>query len=60
MSAEEIVRHAIEGTDQGKQVVVPGALNQAQSLVGQHSPRSLALPLIDRIWGSATRGSLER
>ena len=48
------------GTDQGKRVVVPGALNRAQSLVGQHSPRALALPLIDRIWGSATRGSLER
>ena len=60
MSAEEIGRHAIEGTDQGKRVVVPGALNRAQSLVGQHSPRALALPLIDRIWGSATRGSLER
>ena len=37
MSAEEIGRHAIEGTDQGKRVVVPGALNRAQSLVGQHS-----------------------
>jgi uncharacterized protein len=60
MSAEEIGRHAVEGTDQGKRVVVPGALNRAQSLIGQHTPRALALPLIDRIWGSATRGSLER
>ena len=61
MSAEEIGRHAVEGIEQGKRVVVPGALNRAQSLVGQHSPRALALPLIERIWGSATsRGSLER
>ena len=54
-------RQAVEGAEQGKRVVVPGALNRAQSLVGQHTPRALALPLIDRIWGSATsRGSLER
>lgn len=60
MSAEEIGRHAVEGADQNKRVVVPGALNRAQSLVGQHTPRALALPLIDRIWGSATsRGSPE-
>jgi short-subunit dehydrogenase len=61
MSAEEIGRHGVEGAEQGKRVVVPGALNRAQSLVGQHTPRALALPLIDKIWGSATsRGSLER
>ena len=61
MSAEEIARHAVEGVDQGKRVVVPGTLNRAQSLVGQHTPRSLALPLIERFWGAATsRGSLER
>jgi short-subunit dehydrogenase len=61
MSAGEIARHAVEGAEQGKRVVVPGTLNRAQSLVGQHTPRALALPLIDRIWGSATsRGTLER
>jgi short-subunit dehydrogenase len=60
MTAEEIARHAVEGAEQGKRVVVPGTLNRAQTLVGQHTPRALALPLIDRIWGSATsRGSLE-
>jgi uncharacterized protein len=61
MTAEEIGRHAVEGAEQGKRVVVPGALNRAQSLVGQHTPRALALPLIDKLWTSATsRGSLER
>lgn len=60
MSAEEVGRHAVEGAEEGKRVVVPGALNRAQTLFGQHTPRALALPLIDRIWGSATsRGSLE-
>jgi short-subunit dehydrogenase len=60
MSAEDIGRHAVEGTEQGKRVVVPGALNRAQSLMGQHTPRALALPLIDKLWTSATsRGSLD-
>jgi short-subunit dehydrogenase len=54
MSAEEIGRAAVEGAERDKRVVVPGALNRAQSIVGQHSPRALALPLIQRIWGSAT------
>ena len=54
MSAEEIARAAVEGAGRDKRVVVPGTLNRAQSIVGQHSPRALALPLIQRIWGSAT------
>jgi uncharacterized protein len=61
MTAEEIGRHAVEGAENGKRVVVPGALNRAQSLMGQHTPRALALPIVDRIWGAATsRGTLER
>lgn len=60
MSAEEIARHAVEGAESDKRVVVPGALNRVQSIAGQHTPRALALPLIERIWGSATsRGTLE-
>lgn len=60
MTAEEVARHAVEGAEHGKRVVVPGALNRAQSLVGQHTPRALALPLIERVWGAATsRGRLE-
>jgi short-subunit dehydrogenase len=50
MSAEEVARDAIDGAARDKRVVVPGALNRAQSLLGQHSPRSVALPLINRIW----------
>jgi uncharacterized protein len=60
MSAEEIARHAVEGAEQDKRVVVPGVLYRAQSIVGQHMPRALMLPIAERIWGSATgRGSLE-
>lgn len=61
MSAEEVGRQAVAGTDHGKRVVVPGTLNRAQSLLGQHAPRALGLPIFGRIWESATsRGSLER
>ncbi len=50
MSAEEIAQHAIDGAANDRRVVVPGTLNRATALAGQHSPRALALPLISRIW----------
>jgi uncharacterized protein len=50
MSAEEVGRHAVEGADRDRRVVVPGLLNQATALAGQHSPRALALPIVRRIW----------
>jgi hypothetical protein len=50
MSAEEIARHAVDGARNDKRVVVPGMLNRAGALAGQHSPRALALPLISRVW----------
>jgi hypothetical protein len=50
MSAEEIARHAVDGASHDKRVVVPGVLNRAGALAGQHSPRAVALPLIGRIW----------
>ena len=50
MSADEIAEHAIDGAVNDRRVVVPGALNRAGALVGQHSPRAVALPLISRIW----------
>ena len=59
-SAEDVGRQAVEGAEGGKRVVVPGALNRAQSLLGQHTPRALGLPIFGRIWETATsRGSLE-
>jgi short-subunit dehydrogenase len=50
MSADEIARHAVEGAAHDKRVVVPGVLNRATALAGQHSPRAVALPLISRVW----------
>jgi short-subunit dehydrogenase len=50
MSAEEIARHAVDGAQHDRRVVVPGTLNRVTALAGQHSPRAVALPLISRIW----------
>jgi uncharacterized protein len=50
MTAEEIARHAVDGAKRDRRVVVPGTLNRATALAGQHSPRAVALPLISRIW----------
>jgi short-subunit dehydrogenase len=50
MAADEIAKHAVDGAVHDRRVVVPGALNRASALAGQHSPRALALPLISRIW----------
>jgi uncharacterized protein len=50
MSAEDVGRHAVEGAARDRRVVVPGLLNQASALAGQHSPRALQLPIVRRIW----------
>ena len=50
MSAEDIAKQAVDGAANDKRVVVPGLLNRAGALAGQHSPRAVALPLIGRIW----------
>src|SRR3954452_6311106 len=50
MAPEDIAKHAVDGAVHDRRVVVPGALNRATALAGQHSPRALALPLISRIW----------
>jgi short-subunit dehydrogenase len=50
MSPEDIAKQAVDGAAHDKRVVVPGLLNRAGALAGQHSPRAVALPLIGRIW----------
>ena len=60
LSAEDVAKAAVDGAAADKRVVVPGTLQpRRQSLVGQHSPRAIALPIIQRIWGSATRSAPE-
>jgi short-subunit dehydrogenase len=49
-SPEEVAREAVDGAARGKRVVVPGVLNRAGAIAGQHSPRAVALPLIERFW----------
>ena len=50
MSPEDIAKQAVDGAAHDKRVVVPGLLNRAGALAGQHSPRAVTLPLIGRIW----------
>jgi short-subunit dehydrogenase len=52
-SPEEVAEAAVQGAEKGKRVVVPGLLNRAGALSGQHVPRALVLPLARRAWRSA-------
>jgi short-subunit dehydrogenase len=42
-SAEDVAKAGIEGAEKGKRTVVPGLVNRASSLFGQHSPRWFVL-----------------
>jgi short-subunit dehydrogenase len=53
MSAEELARQAVSGAESGKRSVVPGVLNRAGAVAGQHSPRALILPLVRRAYRRA-------
>jgi short-subunit dehydrogenase len=46
--AEQVAREAVEGLAKGKRVVIPGLLNRAGAVGGQHAPRALVLPLANR------------
>ena len=50
MSPDDLAQHAVDGAANDRRVVVPGALNRATALAGQHSPRAVALPLLNRFW----------
>jgi short-subunit dehydrogenase len=47
-SAEDTAKAGIKGLERNKRVVIPGALNRAGALGGQHAPRSLVLRLTSR------------
>jgi short-subunit dehydrogenase len=53
-SVQKVARAAVDGAERGKRVVVPGGMNRAGALTGQHAPRMLALPLVKRLWRSGT------
>jgi short-subunit dehydrogenase len=50
LSSEEVARAGVRGLEKGKRVIVPGELNWAGSLSGQHFPRAVLLPLLRRLW----------
>ena len=53
MSAESVAKAAVDAADRGKRATVPGLLNRAQTLAGQHGPRKLVLPIAKRVWRQA-------
>ena len=53
MTAEDVGEAAVKAAEKGQRAVVPGMLNRAGSLAGQHAPRSIALRLTRGIWRRA-------
>ena len=53
MSAESVAKAAVEAAEDGKRAIVPGLLNRAGAITGQHAPRMLALPFAKRVWRRA-------
>src|SRR5215208_1583293 len=53
MSAESVAKQAVDAAADGKRAIIPGLLNRAGALTGQHAPRMLALPIAKRIWRRA-------
>ena len=50
MTSEAVANAAVDAAENGKRAIVPGLLNRAGALTGQHAPRMLALPLAKRLW----------
>jgi uncharacterized protein len=50
MASEAVAKAAVDAADNGKRAIVPGLLNRAGALTGQHTPRMLALPIAKRLW----------
>jgi uncharacterized protein len=53
MSAESVAKQAVDAAADGKRAIIPGLLNRAGALTGQHAPRMFALPLVKRVWRRA-------
>jgi uncharacterized protein len=53
MSAEAVAKAAVDAAEAGKRAVVPGLLNRAGAITGQHVPRMLVLPIAKRAWRQA-------
>jgi uncharacterized protein len=53
MTPESVAKQAVDAAADGKRAIVPGLLNRAGALTGQHAPRMLALPIVKRVWRRA-------
>jgi short-subunit dehydrogenase len=54
MTPEAVAEAAVSGAERGKRVVVPGLMNRAGAITGQHAPRAIALPLVRRLYRRST------
>jgi short-subunit dehydrogenase len=50
MAADDVAKAAVDAAEKGKRAIVPGPFNRATALTGQHTPRTLVLPLAKRLW----------
>jgi uncharacterized protein len=48
-NAAEVAEAGVKGLERGKRVVIPGVLNRAGAIGGQHAPRSLYLRVASRV-----------
>jgi short-subunit dehydrogenase len=46
---DTVAKAGIAGLENGKRVVIPGALNRAGTIAGRHSPRSVLLRVVGRV-----------
>jgi short-subunit dehydrogenase len=51
----DVARAGIKGLERGKRVVIPGTLNRAGAIGGQHAPRSIVLRLTSRVHPAARK-----
>jgi uncharacterized protein len=53
--ADDVAKAAITGLERGRRVVIPGVLNRAGAIGGQHVPRSLLLRAVTRVHPAARK-----
>jgi short-subunit dehydrogenase len=48
--SHDVAEEAVKGVERGKRLVIPGLINRATALGGQHAPRGLLLQLAGRLY----------
>ena len=52
---DQVAQAGVKGLERGKRVVIPGVLNRAGAIGGQHAPRSLVLRVTSRVHPAARK-----